>query len=74
MKVPHVQFGISDAALMAASDEPNGEIQLHPHRKFADSRLGTLATVVHGEMVAGFPSGRLFLDSNGTGDGGGSGQ
>lgn len=63
MKVPHLQFGISDAALIAASDEPNGEVELHPHRKFADSRLGTLATVVHAEMVAGFPSGRLFLDS-----------
>src|ERR1700681_3491337 len=63
MKVPHLQFGISDAALMAASDEPNGEVELHPHRKFADSRLGTLATVVHAEMVAGFPSGRLVLDS-----------
>src|SRR5258705_8996338 len=63
MKVPHLQFGISDAALMAASEEPNGEVELRPHRKFADSRLGALATVVHAEMVAGFPSGRLFLDS-----------
>jgi AraC family transcriptional regulator len=63
MSVPHLQLGISDAALLAASDEPNGEVELHPHRKFADSRLGTLATVVHAEMVAGFPSGRLFLDS-----------
>jgi AraC family transcriptional regulator len=63
MNVPHLQLGISDAALMAASDEPNGEIELRPHRKFADSRLGALATAVHAEMVAGFPSGRLFLDS-----------
>src|SRR5258706_5057541 len=63
MKVPHLQLGISDAALMAACEEPNGEVELRPHRKFADSRLGTLATVVHAEMVAGFPSGRLFLDS-----------
>src|SRR5258708_19932082 len=63
MNVPHLQLGISDAALMAASDEPNGEIELRPHRKFADSRLGALATAVHAEMVAGFPNGRLFLDS-----------
>src|SRR5947207_12139342 len=63
MKVPHLQFGISDAALMAASEQPNGEVELRPHRKFADSRLGTLATIVHAELVAGFPSGRLFLDS-----------
>src|SRR5437870_585585 len=63
MNVPHLQLGISDAALMAASDEPNGEVELRPHRKFADSRLGALVAAVHAEMVAGFPSGRLFLDS-----------
>jgi len=63
MNVPHLQLGISDAALMAACDGPNGEVELHPHRTFADSRLGALVTAVHAEMVAGFPSGRLFLDS-----------
>src|ERR1700689_1495358 len=63
MNVSHLQLGISDAALMAASDEPNGEVELCHHRKFADSRLGSLVAAVHAEMVAGFPSGRLFLDS-----------
>jgi AraC family transcriptional regulator len=63
MNVPHLQLGISDAALMAASDELNGEVELRPHRKFADSRLGALVAAVHAEMIAGFPSGRLFLDS-----------
>ena len=63
MNVPHMQLGISDAALMAASNEPNGEVQLRPRRKFADSRLGALVAAVHAEMVAGFPSGRLFMDS-----------
>jgi AraC family transcriptional regulator len=63
MNVPHLQLGISDAALTAATDESNGEIELHPRRKFSDSRLGALVTAVHAEMVAGFPSGRLFLDS-----------
>jgi AraC family transcriptional regulator len=63
MNVPHLQLGISDAALMAACDKPNGEVELCPHRKFADSRLGALVSVVHAEMVAGFPSGQLFLDS-----------
>ncbi len=63
MNVPHLQLGISDAALIAASDEPNGEVELGPHRKFADSRLSALVAAVHAEMVAGFPSGRLFLDS-----------
>jgi AraC family transcriptional regulator len=63
MNVAHLQLGISDAALMAASDEPHGEVELCPHRKFADSRLGALVAAVHAEMAAGFPSGRLFLDS-----------
>jgi len=63
MNVPHLQLGISDAALMAACDVPNGEVELCPHRKFADSRLGALVSVVYAEMLAGFPSGRLFLDS-----------
>ena len=63
MNVPHLQLGISDAALMAASNKPNGEVELRPHRKFVDSRLGALVTAVHAEMAVGFPSGRLFLDS-----------
>jgi len=60
MTVTHLQLGISDAALMAASNKPNGEVELRPHRKFADSRLGALVTAVHAEMMAGFPNGRLF--------------
>jgi AraC family transcriptional regulator len=63
MNVPHLQLGISDAALTAATDEADGEIELRPHRKFADSRLGALVNAVHAEMLVGFPSGRLFLDS-----------
>jgi hypothetical protein len=61
MNVPHLQLGISDAALMANSDGAYGE--LHPSRKFADSRLSALVAAARTEMVAGFPSGRLFLDS-----------
>jgi AraC family transcriptional regulator len=63
MNVPHLQLGISDAALMASSDGAYGEVELHPSRKFADSRLSALAAAARAEMVAGFPSGRLFLDS-----------
>jgi AraC family transcriptional regulator len=63
MATPHLQLGISDAPLMAASDGAYGEVELHPQRKFADSRLSALVTAAHAEMVAGFPSGRLFLDS-----------
>jgi AraC family transcriptional regulator len=63
MNVPHLQLGISDAALMASSDGAYGEVELHPSRKFACSRLSGLVAAARAEMVAGFPGGRLFLDS-----------
>jgi AraC family transcriptional regulator len=63
MNVSHLQLGISDAALMACSDGAYGEVELEPSRKFADARLRALVAAAHTEMVAGFPSGRLFLDS-----------
>src|SRR6201987_5329051 len=63
MNVPHLQLGISDAALMASSDGAYGEVELRPSRKFVDPRLRAIGAAVHGGMVAGFPSGRLFLDS-----------
>jgi AraC family transcriptional regulator len=63
MNVPHLQLGICDAALMASSDGAYGEVELRPSRKFANPRLSALVAAAHAEMVAGFPSGRLFLDS-----------
>jgi AraC family transcriptional regulator len=63
MNVQHLQLGISDAALLASSDGAYGEVELRPSRKFADPRLSAMVTAVHAEKVAGFPSGRLFLDS-----------
>jgi AraC family transcriptional regulator len=63
MNVPHLQLGISDAALMACSDGAYGEVELRASRKFADPRLSALVAAARAEMVAGFPSGRLFLDS-----------
>jgi AraC family transcriptional regulator len=63
MNVSHLQLGISDTALMACSDGAYGEVELRPSRKFADPRLSAMVAAVHAEMVAGFPSGRLFLDS-----------
>jgi AraC family transcriptional regulator len=63
MNVLHLQLGVSDAALMASSDGAYGEVELRPSRKFADSRLSALVAAARAEMVAGFPSGRLFLDS-----------
>src|SRR5215468_4633888 len=63
MNVPHLQLGISDEALMAGSDGAYGEVVLRASRRFANPRLRALAAAAHAEMVAGFPSGRLFLDS-----------
>jgi AraC family transcriptional regulator len=63
MNVTHLQLGISDAALMASSDGAYGEVELRASRKFSNPRLSALVGAVHAEMVAGFPSGRLFLDS-----------
>jgi AraC family transcriptional regulator len=63
MNVSHLQLGISDEALMACSDGAYGEVELRAQRKFADSRLSALVAAARAEMVAGFPSGRLFLDS-----------
>jgi AraC family transcriptional regulator len=63
MNVPHLQLGISDAALMASSDGAYGEVELRASRKFANPRLSALVAAAHAEMAAGFPGGRLFLDS-----------
>jgi AraC family transcriptional regulator len=63
MNVSHLQLGISDEALMACSDGAYGEVELRPSRKFVDPRPRAMVAAVHAEMVAGFPSGRLFLDS-----------
>ena len=63
MNTPHLQIGISDTALLTAADGADGEVELRPRRKFADPRLGALVAAVHTEMVAGFPSGKLFVDS-----------
>src|SRR5215469_13588803 len=63
MNVPHLQLGISDAALMASSDGAYGEVELRASRKFGNPRLRALVAAAHAERVAGFPSGRLFVDS-----------
>ncbi len=63
MNVSHLQLGVSDAALMASSDGAYDELELRPSRKFVNPRLSALVAAAHAEMVAGFPSGRLFLDS-----------
>jgi AraC family transcriptional regulator len=54
---------ISDEALMAAADDAGSRIELRLERELVDPRLRALAMVVDAERTAGFPSGRLFLDS-----------
>jgi AraC family transcriptional regulator len=54
---------ISDAVLTAANDGISGDVELRRVHKLADARLGALVAAVNAERVAGFPSGRLFLDS-----------
>jgi len=59
----HVTMTISDEALMAASDAGGSRIELRLEHELVDPRLRALATAVDVERTAGFPSGRLFLDS-----------
>jgi AraC family transcriptional regulator len=63
MNTPHLQLIISDEALMAASERKSTEVGLRAYRKFADPRLGALVMAINAERMAGFPSGRLFLES-----------
>ena len=63
MNVTHLQIGISDAALIASCEGASVEVELCASRKFTDSRISAMGEAVRAEMAAGFPSGRLFLDS-----------
>jgi AraC family transcriptional regulator len=59
----YLSIVISDAALTAACDGINGEVELQPIGRLVDARVDALAAAVNAERIAGFPSGRLFLDS-----------
>src|SRR5262249_62393461 len=59
----HLTMSIADAALLAASDGAGGQVALRPECELVDARLRALAMAVDVERTAGFPSGRLFLDS-----------
>ena len=56
-------IGISDAALSAACDGMSGDVELRHISKLVDARVGALVEAVNAERLAGFPNGRLFLDS-----------
>ena len=59
----YLSVGISDAALAAACDGTKGDVELRRVGSLVDARVGALAAAVNAERVAGFSSGRLFLDS-----------
>src|SRR5215469_6040359 len=56
-------FDISDAALMAAWNGVSSAGGLGHRCQMIDARLAALMAAVNAERIAGFPSGRLFLDS-----------
>jgi AraC family transcriptional regulator len=58
-----LSIGISDTALTSACERPDGEVELRSADHVVDARIAGLAAAVNAERVAGFPSGRLFLDS-----------
>jgi AraC family transcriptional regulator len=61
---PHIlSLAISDTALRAAFDEGSGDTELRGMAQLVDPRVGALVGAVNAERIAGFPSGRLFLDS-----------
>src|SRR5260370_13635668 len=59
----YLSVGISDAALAAACDGTRGDVELRRVESLVDARVGALVAAVNAERVAGFPNGRLFLDS-----------
>jgi len=59
----YLSIAVSDAALTAASDGTSGEVELRKTDNLVDARLDALVEAVNAERIAGFPSGRLFLDS-----------
>jgi AraC family transcriptional regulator len=59
----YLSVGISEAALAAACDGTSGDVELRRVESLVDARVGALVAAVNAERVAGFPSGRLFLDS-----------
>ena len=59
----YLSVAISDAALRAACDGIGREVELRGTPKLVDAQVGALVAAANEERIAGFPSGRLFLDS-----------
>jgi AraC family transcriptional regulator len=50
-------------ALAEAWEGTNGEVELRGTDNVLDARVSALAATLNTERIAGFPNGRLFLDS-----------
>ena len=59
----YLSICISDAVLRAVCDGTASAIELRDAPKLEDRRVVALVAAVNAERIAGFPSGRLFLDS-----------
>ena len=59
----YLSVAISDAALRAACDGISSDVELPGAPKLEDARVLALVAALNAERIAGFPSGRLFLDS-----------
>ncbi len=58
-----LEMTLSDAALTSASNQTDGEVARFSWHDQVDPRIRALVNAVNTERVAGFPSGKLFLDS-----------
>jgi AraC family transcriptional regulator len=58
-----LSISISEDALTAAYDVASGEVELRCDGSLVDPRVDALVATVNAESAAGFPNGRLFLDS-----------
>lgn len=54
---------ISDTAFLAASDGSSREVELRSTDHLVDAQVGALVAAVNAERIAGFETGRVFLDS-----------
>ncbi len=59
----YLSIGFSDAVLRAVCANTASEVELRNAPKLEDKRVVALVAAVNAERIAGFPSGRLFLDS-----------
>jgi AraC family transcriptional regulator len=58
-----LSFEVSDAVLREIAGEKNAEVELQSSSRLEDPRVGALMAAANSERAAGFPSGRLFLES-----------